>query len=567
MSDDTHSKPLRALNVDLERQRETLTGAREEELSGDEDTIRPTSPAALLAKLNGGDPVIGTQVSGYVVKGRLGSGGMGIVYEGEQPIIGKRVAIKVLRPEVAENPDVVQRLVAEARAVNQVGHRGIIDVFGFGELPDGRQCIVMEYLDGESLEHIINTLRAEHRLMPLAEALGILDEMLSALAAAHSAGVIHRDLKPSNIFLCQQRDGTRYVKVLDFGIAKLGVIGATPQTNASLMVGTPAYMAPEQARGGMVSAALDLYAVGCIAFELITGQQLFQAGSVVEMIMKHQEEKPTRPSEKVLSLPDVVDEFILKLLEKKPENRYQTADEARKVIAPVRKELTKSSARMPELSQKIALSPSMQLEAVGSTAVTPIKRPVNLPQQRDPTEETPELARSKAPLFVVLGVLALVGVGAAFAFSGGSEVATVVPAVVIPTIVDVKPEPAVQPVVPSLEPVPEPKVEPPVVKVEPPPVVKVEPPPAVVEPVAAPVEPPAPKVEAVKPVKPVAVPKLTRGERLLKRLAKIEKLVPPESTTDVKMLASIRAGLGSASEQQLDEIQSALDSIENKYKE
>ncbi|MDP3237161.1 MAG: protein kinase [Myxococcales bacterium] len=563
MSDDTHSKPLRALNVDPERQRDTLTGARDEELIGDEDTIRPTSPAALLAKLNGGDPVIGTQVSGYVVKGRLGSGGMGIVYEGEQPMIGKRVAIKVLRPEIAENPDVVQRLVAEARAVNQVGHRGIIDVFGFGELPDGRQCIVMEYLDGESLEHIINTLRAEHRLMPLAEALGILDEMLSALAAAHSAGVIHRDLKPSNIFLCQQRDGTRYVKVLDFGIAKLGVMGATPQTNASLMVGTPAYMAPEQARGGMVSAALDLYAVGCIAFELITGQQLFQAGSVVEMLMKHQEEKPTRPSEKVLSLPDVVDEFVLKLLEKKPEHRYQTADEARKVIAPVRKELTKSSARMPELSQKVALSPSMQLEAVGSTAVTPIKRPANLPQQRDPTEETPEVPRTKAPLFVVLGVLALVGVGAAFAFSGGSEVAEVSPAVVIATPVDV------QPVVPSLAPLSEPKVEPPAVNVEPAPVVKAEPPPAVVEP--APVvkaEPPPAVVEPVTPVKSVvAVPKVSRADRLLKRLAKIERLVPPESTTDVKLLTKLRAGVVGASEQDLDQIQSALDGLESKYKE
>jgi serine/threonine-protein kinase len=293
MSDDTGDKSDDPVHQGEE---ETFTG--DEGFTGEEETLRPTHPDAILARFaEQRDPVIGKEVSGYVVKGKLGTGGMGIVYEGEQPVIGKRVAIKVLRPEIANDPDVVERLVAEARAVNQVGHRGIIDVFGFGRLPDGRHCIVMEYLDGESLEHLISGLKTEHRLMPILEVLNILDELLSALSAAHSAGVVHRDLKPSNIFLCKQRDGTRFVKVLDFGIAKLGVNSAA-HSNASLMVGTPAYMAPEQSRGGKVSPALDLYAVGCLAFELLTGQPVFPATSIVEVITKHQSATPPRVDRK-----------------------------------------------------------------------------------------------------------------------------------------------------------------------------------------------------------------------------------------------------------------------------
>jgi eukaryotic-like serine/threonine-protein kinase len=235
------------------------------------------------------DPLIGTSVCGYVIKGRLGQGGMGIVYEGEQPMIGKRVAIKVLRAEIAQDPEQVQRLVSEARAVNAVGHRGIIDVFGYGELTDGRQCIVMEYLDGEPLSDLLIRNHNENRETPVLEVLLILEEILSALGGAHGAGVIHRDLKPSNVFLCKQRDGSRFVKVIDFGIAKLGVIGSTPSTRASLMIGTPSYMAPEQARGGSVSPALDLYAVGVMAFEMLTGQLPFVGDSVVAVLMQHAE--------------------------------------------------------------------------------------------------------------------------------------------------------------------------------------------------------------------------------------------------------------------------------------
>lgn len=306
----------------------------DDSIGPEEETVRGTlSPFSVPA-----DPLIGTEVSGYLVKGRLGSGGMGIVYEGEQTVIGKRVAIKVLKSEVADNPDVVKRLIAEARAVNSVGHRNIIDVFGFGELPDGRQAIIMELLEGESLEQLLSRYRAEHRTMPLEEVLVVLDELLSALAAAHQAGVIHRDLKPSNVFLCQQRDGSRYVKILDFGIAKLGVRGDAAH-NASVLVGTPAYMAPEQAMGGVVSPALDLYAVGVMAFEMLTGRLPFIADSLFELITKHQQERPPLPSSLNLGLPDELDDLVMKLLEKRPEHRFASANAVRSEVIKLKKKL------------------------------------------------------------------------------------------------------------------------------------------------------------------------------------------------------------------------------------
>ncbi len=555
MSDESLPKSLRALNVgtnnDPEKNRETFRGAGADSgppSEGEEDTVR--GPTSGLAMLNG-DPVIGTEVSGYLVKGRLGQGGMGIVYEGEQPLIGKRVAIKVLRPEVAEDPSVVKRLVAEARAVNQVGHRGIIDVFGFGQLPDGRHCMLMEYLEGESLEHMIGSLRNEHRIMPILETLNILDELLSALGAAHSAGVIHRDLKPSNIFLCKQRDGTRYVKVLDFGIAKLGVVGATPQTNASVMVGTPAYMAPEQARGGMVSPALDLYAVGCIAYELLTGQQPFSANSVVEMIMKHQDEVPPRPSERVLSLPDLMDDFVMKLLQKKPADRYGSADEARKVISPLRKELSKSSARMPELAPKVSLSPSLQLEAFKvAEALGNQPTPVapNLNETNTQVSVVESKPSSKLGYVVVFLLIAVIAAAAVIAFGKKDEPLDKVIVPVAPTpskpLEPEQPSPVVPtpiPDAPKAEALP-PVTDPPQAEVKAEPAAEVKP-----EPVAdVKPAPPAPEVPA-KPddavvktptPKPTVKPEVQRLQSLLARVARLEKRLAKSDDDQLKTMAA-----------------------------
>ncbi|WP_240360031.1 protein kinase domain-containing protein [Pyxidicoccus caerfyrddinensis] len=291
------------------------------------------------------DPLIGMRLGEYELRTRVGVGGMGLVYEGIQPLIGKRVAVKVLRPELDRTPEQVERLLAEARAVNAIRHRGIIDIFGFGEVPDGRQYIVMEFLDGQALDAVL----AERNRLPVQEVLSILDEVLAALAAAHGAGVVHRDLKPSNIFLVRQPDGSRYVKVLDFGLAKRGPApnSRSAQTRTDMVVGTPEYMAPEQAQGHAVGPMTDLYALGVVTFEMVTGRLPFIGSSPVDLLIKHVQERPPRPSEFVSDLPPALDAFILQMLTKDPETRPGSADALRQQLHKLRRTLRSSTRSNP----------------------------------------------------------------------------------------------------------------------------------------------------------------------------------------------------------------------------
>jgi serine/threonine-protein kinase len=279
----------------------------------------------------------GTRVGEYVIEERIGSGGMGFVYRAVQPLIGKEVAIKVLRDRVSDSTEGLQRLLTEARAVNAISHRGIIDIFSFGALPDGRQYIVMELLRGHSLEE---ELKRRGRL-PAHEVLGLLEPILSTLAAAHGAGVIHRDLKPSNVFLAQQPDGSREVKLLDFGLAKLlHPYADTPQTRAGHMLGTPGYMAPEQIRGRSVTPAADLYALGAITFQLLTGQPPFPGTEACAVIMRQMEEEPPVPSSLESSISPALDAFVLQLLAREPGQRPSSAEAARQQLGVLRASLS-----------------------------------------------------------------------------------------------------------------------------------------------------------------------------------------------------------------------------------
>ena len=194
-------------------------------------------------------------------------------------------ATKVLRSETGEQgAQQVERLLAEARAVNAIRHRGIIDIFGFGTLPGIGQYLVMEYLNGRPLDEVI----LDRAPMPPSEVIRLIIEVLGALSAAHAVGVIHRDLKPGNIFVVLESNGSEYVKVLDFGLAKQGTTpnGPTPQTRASMIVGTPEYMAPEQACGQPVSPRTDLYEVGIILFEMLTGRLPFRGDSPMHVAIQ-----------------------------------------------------------------------------------------------------------------------------------------------------------------------------------------------------------------------------------------------------------------------------------------
>ncbi|MFY0584021.1 protein kinase domain-containing protein [Cystobacter fuscus] len=269
------------------------------------------------------DALVGQHLGEYVVRQHIGSGGMGIVYAGEHLTIGRKVAIKLIREERSQSPQ-ARGLLAEARAASAIRHHGIIDIFGFGQQPGVGQYLVMEYLEGSPLDVLLQA-RAP---LTLPEALALLCEVLDALSAAHAVGVIHRDLKPSNIFVARQSNGTESIKVLDFGLAKRSTApqGSTAQTHSDVVVGTPQYMAPEQALCEAVSPQTDLYAVGVIAFELLTGQRPFTGRSPMEIVAHHLRTPPPAPS-LFVELPAEVDALVLQLLAKEPRRRPGSASE------------------------------------------------------------------------------------------------------------------------------------------------------------------------------------------------------------------------------------------------
>ncbi|HEX8435646.1 serine/threonine-protein kinase [Archangium sp.] len=270
------------------------------------------------------DPLVGQRLGEYVLRRRIGSGGMGVVYAGEHTTLGLEVAIKLIREEYAQRPH-ARDLLTEARAASAIRHRGIIDVHGFGHQPGVGQYLVMEYLEGRPLSALIR----ERAPLPLSEAVPLLCEVLDALSAAHAVGVIHRDLKPSNIFVVRQSNGAEYLKVLDFGLAKHGSApggSLLSQTHSNLVIGTPQYMAPEQALCEAVGPQTDLYALGVIAFELLTGQRPFLGRSYLEVVAHHLNSPPPAPSS-LVPQPPGLDALLLRLLAKEPRQRPASASE------------------------------------------------------------------------------------------------------------------------------------------------------------------------------------------------------------------------------------------------
>jgi serine/threonine-protein kinase len=247
---------------------------------------------------------------------------MGVVYEAEHVTLGRKVALKLLRREYASSPH-ARSLRGEARTASAIQHRGIVDVFGFGEHPEFGQYLVMEYLEGQPLHRLV----ARHAPLAPAQVISLLIEVLDALSAAHARGVIHRDLKPSNIFLVRELDGSESIKLLDFGLAKRGTAPDGVVSNSEIIIGTPHYMAPEQALNEAVGPRTDLYAVGVIAFEMLTRRRPFPGRSNLELVAHHLKSPPPRPSFYV-ELPARLDAFVLSLLAKDPQQRPASARQA-----------------------------------------------------------------------------------------------------------------------------------------------------------------------------------------------------------------------------------------------
>ncbi|HEX4456067.1 MAG TPA: serine/threonine-protein kinase [Kofleriaceae bacterium] len=270
--------------------------------------------------------MIGTQIGAYRIVEQIGEGGMGAVYRAEHVMIGRAAAVKVLHPMFGARPDIVARFFNEARAATQVSDPGIVQIFDFGQAADGRAYIVMELLDGEPLDQRL----ARAGALPVGDTLRIMRQVASSLGAAHARGIIHRDLKPENIFLARDPEvaGGMRAKLLDFGIAKLTQDQTGPKTNTQAMIGTPAYMSPEQCRGaGQVDQRADIYSLGCVLVKLLTGAPPFDAFGAGELIVMHMQVQPQPPSARMPGIPAELDQLVLRCLDKDPARRYSSGSE------------------------------------------------------------------------------------------------------------------------------------------------------------------------------------------------------------------------------------------------
>jgi serine/threonine-protein kinase len=295
------------------------------------DGARLTSPSELDAR--GGasaDPLIGTTLAErYRVLRRIGEGGMGLVYEAEHAVIEKRVAVKVLRDDFSSRPEVVQRFELEAKSASRIGHEHIVDISDFGRTPSGSSYFVMEFLEGEDLA---NVLAREGTVSP-ERAVHILTQCCRALGAAHAKGIVHRDMKPENIFLTRRGDNPDFVKIVDFGIAKMsdietdGVPGRK-LTKTGMIFGTPEYMSPEQAAGKKLDHRVDIYALGVILYECLVGRVPFVGDTFMGVLTQHMfEDPPTmRSVNPTMRATPELESVIYQALAKGPDDRFQTME-------------------------------------------------------------------------------------------------------------------------------------------------------------------------------------------------------------------------------------------------
>jgi serine/threonine protein kinase len=276
------------------------------------------------------DAIVGQTLGSFKILSLLGEGGMGRVYLAEHVLIGRRAAIKVLAAEIADKEDVVSRFFTEARAVNDIRHPNIVEVTDFGTF--GKQpFIVMELLDGETLEQRL----ARVGLLDMDAAARVVAQVASAVGAGHEHGMVHRDLKPANIFLRNHPDYPDFVKVLDFGIAKLVARDRNVQhhTEMGALIGTPAYMSPEQCLGDThLDHHSDIYSLGVVLYEMVTGRLPFTAETAGRLIVCHVQEAPQPPQQLNPGVSAAMSAVILKAMAKKPEQRFASMRELREAV-------------------------------------------------------------------------------------------------------------------------------------------------------------------------------------------------------------------------------------------
>jgi tRNA A-37 threonylcarbamoyl transferase component Bud32 len=361
--------------------------------------------------------LIGTTLLGrYRVIKKLGEGGMGTVYLGEHATIGKKFAVKVLSYEYAHKDDLRERFLQEARAASMISQENVVEITDFGDTPDGSVFFIMEFLQGEDLS---DTLKSEGRL-PWSRAKPIMLQICRALAAAHDAGIIHRDMKPENCYRIARGSNEDFIKVLDFGIAKVTSEDegeGKGLTRTGMIFGTPEYMSPEQAQGARPDHRVDIYAVGVILYELLTGEVPFSADTFMGILTKHMFEVPRAPSSLVpeADIPLEVENIILKAMQKDRELRFASMREMAEAIEAV----GTGAAAVHVVSENIARPSTGSMAFTGSRASTTV--PGTMPPVAAAYEEPRK--SNKGLIFGIVGGLALVaaGIGAFMAFGGENE--------------------------------------------------------------------------------------------------------------------------------------------------
>jgi serine/threonine protein kinase len=322
------------------------------------------------------DPLIGKLVADrYRVVRKLGEGGMGVVYQAVHEALRKPVALKLLASSGRIDREAVARFEREAIAAANLRHPNIAEATDFGRLPDGALYLIMEYVEGTTLRRLLR----EQGKLPPERALTILEQVASALSTAHASDVVHRDLKPENIIVTNAHGRADFVKVIDFGIARIRSAtfggGATGLTKAGTVFGTPEYMAPEQVMGQPVDARADQYALGVLAFEVFTGKAPFKADDIGQLMMMHVGAPIPSTRERTPGLPIAADAVIMKMLGKLPDDRFASVDEAMRSLTaafaggPASVVLPPPPASAPG-GPTVRLAPSAAADAAAATAAT-----------------------------------------------------------------------------------------------------------------------------------------------------------------------------------------------------
>lgn len=343
------------------------------------------------------DDLVGRKLFGdYIIRKKLGEGGMGAVYLAVNPGIDQRIAVKVLHGFAAQNDELVQRFNREAKAIARLTHPNIIRVFIFGSTEDGLIYLAMEFVEGKPLRDVMADVGRFEEL----RAIGIMRQVLHALNEAHELGIVHRDLKPDNIMLTRFRGVDEFVKVLDFGIAKVKEPDGTSAklTQAGVVYGTPEYLSPEQAQAKELDGRSDLYSMGIILYELVTGMVPFQSTTAVAVLASHVYDEPKRPSEIARhSISPKMEQVIMKAIQKDPAKRYQSAMDFLRDLESLESDLIGEAATKTtvldasQLSLVLEVSRANQARQKGAPAAPPATGGV--PRASAP----PNLAATQAP--------------------------------------------------------------------------------------------------------------------------------------------------------------------------